>query len=102
MALDEERLRGIAEFFHGERGPLGEREQLGSGDAGDFKLIGLAHVDEARRGRPGKALVRVGDGDFRGGHRGQFVTVTGVPRETLLKKISAIRPGMRMQPCEAG
>ena len=102
VAVDEERLRGIAEFFRGERGPLGKRKQLGSGDAGDFKLIGLAHVDEARRGRPGEARVRFGDGNFRQGHAGQSVTDTGVPTETWLKKISAMWPGMRMQPWEAG
>ena len=45
---------------------------------------------------------RFGDGDFRDGHACQFVIETGVPTDTLLKKISAIRPGMRMQPCEAG
>ena len=102
VADDEERLRVIAEFFRGDGGPLGEREKLGSGDAGEGKFIGLAHVDEARRGRAGEPPVRFGDGDFRQGHADQFVIVTGVPTETWLKKISAIRPGMRMQPCEAG
>jgi hypothetical protein len=29
-------------------------------------------------------------------------TVTGVPSSTLLKKICAILPGIRMQPCDAG
>ena len=102
VAVEEERLRGIGEFFHSDGRPLREREQLGTGDAGDFKLIGLAHVEEARRGRPGEALVRFGDGDFRQGHAGQSVTDTGVPTATWLKKISAMWPGMRMQPCEAG
>ena len=30
------------------------------------------------------------------------ITVTGVPTSTLSKKTSAILPGIRMQPCEAG
>ena len=102
VAVDEERLRRIGEPFRGDGRPLRKREQFRPGDAGDFKLIGLTHVDEARRNRPGETPVRFGDGDFRRGHAGQFVTDTGVPTETLLKKISAMRPGMRMQPCEAG
>lgn len=32
----------------------------------------------------------------------QFVTTTGVPISTLLKKFSLMKCGMRMQPCEAG
>ena len=102
VAVDEQRLRGIGELFRGERGPLRKREQLGSGDAGDFKLIRLPHINEPRWLRADESPVRFGDEDFRDGHARQFVIDTGVPTDTLLKKISAIRPGMRMQPCEAG
>ena len=42
------------------------------------------------------------DVDFRDRHARQWVSVTGVPCETFSKNRSAMKPGMRMQPCEAG
>ena len=40
--------------------------------------------------------------DYGGAGRIQSTISTGVPNSTLLKKVSAIFPGIRMHPWEAG
>ena len=101
MAKDEQRLRGICQLFRRDGRPLGKREQFCAGDLGKLEFVRLAHIDEAGRIRGGEPLLRFADGDLRERHGRQCVTETGVPFSTWAKNRSAMKPGMRMQPCEA-
>ena len=103
MALDEQRFVGIDELFRGQRRPLRKREQLGAGNARNLEFVGLAHIDEARGLRGGESQLRLCDRNFGDSHApGQLMIWTGVPTLTFSKNFWAMKPGMRIQPCEAG
>lgn len=102
MALDEQRLRTIGELFRGDGGPLRERQEFRAGNVRGRKFVGLAHVDEAGRKGAGEPGLCFHDRDLGNSHVDQFVIETGVPTLTFSKNFWAMKPGMRMQPCEAG
>jgi len=101
MTLDEQRFRRIGKLFRGQGRPLRQGQEFRAGDAGDLVFIGLAHIDEAGRVGCGEAQFRLSYRNLGDSHR-QLVIETGVPTFTFSKNFWAMKPGMRMQPWEAG
>ena len=115
VAVDDEVLAGVAKFAAGFLSEVGEGEEFGAFDVAEVPFVGLAAVDPAGGAGGLEEFGSVSDVDFLGqgfrhgegpfgwsGRGAQGRTVTGVPMPVWAKKISAMCPGMRTQPWEAG
>ena len=95
IVIREAHLRLLSEF--------GKWNQFRLIEMTDGELIFLANVDEAERSRAGllHPLIQLFWCDLHVRQSNQFLTSTGVPICTLLKKLAAILSGIRTQPCDA-